>query len=396
MPITFHPANHTASLVPARSPPYVYAGSVYADTPEELLRKCSSTEHKQCESIIRSSFSDSDFISRSLQASNNGFVGAAINAYNDHNSLIVRPDDVWLAILTQFNLYVNAHAEELRHHFVAHEGQKELEIKAGGTTATYNWAQFPLEISKLIDENVTDPELRTWILPDFTTTTPTDKVVCSIVMMSTLQHYFTYKCRLMCGIPSVTLQGEKSDWQNIMARINKLPTFGDEVEEWYNLLVPVISRFVTAFDDPSSEANLDFWQKIAHRSGGGSGPRYLSGWITAFCFWGEQGQDLRGKAIMHYGRGPSQELSLDGVLYHHVDMDDVPPGWAAVPVKVDDNGYEYRARMISGSVGIRVSSSGEPTADGSVGKDTLQPEVGWWMIKMKSESQEVEVPFGFY
>lgn len=90
-----------------------------------------------------------------------------------------------------------------------------------------------------------------WTIPDFLTTTATDKVVCSIVMMSTLQHYFSYKMNLLCGIPSVTLEGEKADWEKIMARINKLPTFGEEAEEWYKLLVPVISRFVTAFDDPA-------------------------------------------------------------------------------------------------------------------------------------------------
>ena len=57
-----------------------------------------------------------------------------------------------------------------------------------------------------------------------------------------------------------------------------------------------------------------------------------------------------------------------------------------MPVKVDDNGHEYMARMMAGSVGIGVSSSGEQTADESVGKDTLQPEVGWWMMKVKPES----------
>lgn len=201
-------------------------------------------------------------------------------------------------------------------------------------------------------------------------------------MMSTLQQYFTYKMFLRCGIPSVTLEGEKADWEKIMARINKLPTFGEEAGEWYKLLVPVISRFVTAFDDPESAENKNFWQKIAHISRGGSGPSYLSGWITAFCFWEKKGQNLHRQAMKNSRHG----LSLDGVQYHAVDMADVPPGWAAVPVKVNDNGYEYKARMIAGSVGIGTSSSGEPTADGSVGEDTLQPEVGWWMMKVKPES----------
>lgn len=31
---------------------------------------------------------------------------------------------------------------------------------------------------------------------------------------------------LCCGIPSVTLEGEKSDWENLLLRIDKLKEFG--------------------------------------------------------------------------------------------------------------------------------------------------------------------------
>jgi hypothetical protein len=44
----------------------------------------------------------------------NGFVDTVITAYNAHHALVIRPDDVWLAILSQFNLYVNSHPELLR------------------------------------------------------------------------------------------------------------------------------------------------------------------------------------------------------------------------------------------------------------------------------------------
>lgn len=184
----------------------------------------------------------------------------------------------------------------------------------------------------------------------------------------------------------MTLQGEKADWQKILARIDKLPTFGKEVEEWYKLLVPVISRFVAAFDDPESEENKDFWQKIAKETRGGSGPAYLSGWLAAFCFWGAKEHNLHHQAMQYYESG----LTLDGVQYHRVNTDDVPPGWAAVPVQVDDNGNEFKARMMAGSVGIRASSSGEPTVDEGVGMDTLQPKVGWWMVRVKQESEKEE------
>jgi hypothetical protein len=53
-----------------------------------------------------------------------------------------------------------------------------------------------------------------------------------------------------CGIPRVTLEGEKKDWENILTRLEKLKEYGDETTAWYHLLVPVISRFVGAFDNP--------------------------------------------------------------------------------------------------------------------------------------------------
>lgn len=94
----------------------------------------------------------------------------------------------------------------------------------------------------------------------------------------------------MCGIPRVTLEGEKEDWENILTRLEKLKEYGDETTAWYHLLVPVISRFVGAFDGPDAGENIEFWQKVAHYQGGGSGPRWIAGWINAFCVFDEKGK----------------------------------------------------------------------------------------------------------
>jgi hypothetical protein len=48
---------------------------------------------------------------------------------------------------------------------------------------------------------------------------------------------------------------------------------------------------------------------------------------------------------------------LDGARYHKVDTNDVPPGWTAVPLKVDDNGYKFDATVVASSVGIKCASS---------------------------------------
>jgi len=38
-----------------------------------------------------------------LVPNTNGFVNTAITAYSQHHDLVIRPDDVWITILTQFN-----------------------------------------------------------------------------------------------------------------------------------------------------------------------------------------------------------------------------------------------------------------------------------------------------
>jgi hypothetical protein len=118
-------------------------------------------------------------------------------------------------------------------------------------------------------------------MPAFTTTTKSDQATASIIMMSAMQKYFDYTCGIACGLPSVTLLGQKSDWEEILTRAERLKPFGEEPTMFYGLLKPVLTRFVQTFDDPDSEDIRDFWQKIAHYSGGGSGPTYLSGEATS-------------------------------------------------------------------------------------------------------------------
>lgn len=52
-----------------------------------------------------------------------GFASAVLNAYNYHANLVIRPDDVWQAVLSQFSYYVKGHSEELRSRIVDFEGK---------------------------------------------------------------------------------------------------------------------------------------------------------------------------------------------------------------------------------------------------------------------------------
>jgi Domain of unknown function (DUF4419) len=272
MPVTVYPASHSANIVSFdhRQP---------AENSRDLLKQACSKEEKRCHELLQSSF-DTDLPSAVLP-STNGFVFAAIEAYNRHHHLEISPEDIWFAILSQLSLYINKNAEDTREKFVAHEGKKDLTVTfLSGTRYSVDFAVFAHEMGLLIEQNVVDPDLRKWMMPAFTTTTEHDKVIASILMMGSMQKYFNFKCVIACGIPSVTLLGQKSDWQLIDQRLDKLLTFGTEPSQWHSLLKPVLSRFIGSFDNPALEENVSFWQKIAHYRSGGSGPSYYSGWIT--------------------------------------------------------------------------------------------------------------------
>jgi hypothetical protein len=218
--VKVEPAPHGAKAIPT--------DNLSITTAKDLLRGSCHKESQKLhnDNLIQSSFSEISADTPVLDAKN-GFVDSAIRAYNQHHHLIIRPEDVWFSMLVQLKEYINAHAEELRSMFVAHEGQKKLVLEADGLiagTAQFgvDWAKFAYQIGKKIEENIIDPSLRKWFMPAFSTTTKSDQATASIIMMSAMQKYFSYGCCIRCGLPSVTLLGTKRDWEEMLQRLERL------------------------------------------------------------------------------------------------------------------------------------------------------------------------------
>jgi len=112
--------------------------------------------------------------------------------------------------------------ENLQSVSVVHEGKKELEVWDIGTWYTLDYGNMVKQMTDLIEKNVIDLTLHKWIIPNFTTTTSTKIVAASVIMMATLQMYFDYKFGTSCGLPQVTLLGEKLNWVQIVGQIEKL------------------------------------------------------------------------------------------------------------------------------------------------------------------------------
>ena len=50
-----------------------------------------------------------------------------------------------------------------------------------------------------------------------------------------------------------------------------------------------MARFIRTFESPMSAEVVDFWQQVVNVQRQGSGNSVYTGWITAFCFWDQEG-----------------------------------------------------------------------------------------------------------
>ncbi|KAF9171509.1 hypothetical protein BGX21_001821 [Mortierella sp. AD011] len=406
MPVSFSPAT-----IPANS----FHSGITPLSSTAIFREACYSKYKSVDEFYQSSFQGTS----DIVPSSNGFVWTLTKAYSQHHGLVIRPDDVWLAILSQFNLFINGNSERFRSQFVSHEGKKELTVSAAGNRYTVDFGKLAYDMTEEIDRNIVDPSLRTWILPNFTTTTDNDIIVSSVVMMATMKKYFDYSFSLLCGLPRVTLEGEKSDWEDILGRLEKLKEYDIRTIAWYHLLKPVISRFVKAFDIPHGPEYLDFWNRIVHEIQGGCSPLYLSGWATAFVAFDEGGkwighslvnesyysEDLASLSASDFFAKHTRKneiflspfdfeempkienIVLDGAPYHYVTSNQVPNGYAEVDVTIDDNGVAIPSKMVAGHVGIQISSSGDKTLSSTGERDTVGPAAGWWIFSTLPEDK---------
>ncbi|KAJ0313047.1 hypothetical protein Brms1b_007422 [Colletotrichum noveboracense] len=178
--------------------------------------------------------------------------------------------------------------------------------------------------------------------------------------MGAMQNYFSYEAQLRCGLPSVTLQGDVADYEDILARLHKIEEFGDEPKQFVKLMRPILEHMIMSFDTPDSPQVEVFWNKVATFHSRGSGGDHVSGWLGVFSFWSASGQTVMGSS------GDWQPSIVDGVPRMKVLMSEFAAGYASVPVIIIEPGTTHHCTMSAGSIGIQAArdSSGGNFDDG--------------------------------
>jgi hypothetical protein len=301
-----------------------------------------------------------------------GFAANCVKAYNEHHHLVIDPNAVWLAIMTQMSVYINLFPEQLRSKFVKHSDKKELVVRTGGTLRTADYEYIGNQMAEKMKEHLVDESIVEWAIPNFSTTTPTDRAVGSMVLMCGLQKFFKYKAVLKCGLPKVTILGTVEDWEFVRVRAYQawhkynMPE-NNYMQKWHEMLTKVLGHFVkTAQKSP----DLDFWNKMCSFQSRGSGTHWLAGWITCFSVFDANNKwvgDLH--EINHCGKKIVSEWPI-------VDIADLNTATVSCDLLVDDNGTEYNTTITAGVCARQQTAEMRPSSA--------------WMLTLREPTEKQE------
>jgi len=151
--------------------------------------------------------------------------------------------------------------------------------------------------------------------------------------------------------------------KKIRSRVDRLATWNiPTLNSWSQVLGHVLDHFVDAFQGKN---DTDWWNRIVHETGGGSGPSYIEGWILAFIPFNDAGN-----CVLYSLEDIEKKKS-----YGKMDTNDVPLSAVEVPVKIDDNGKIYKTIFYGGLLVCQIE------------KDAIRPSLDWALIDITNPKE---------
>jgi hypothetical protein len=318
VPATYH-------TVRIQNLPPVKAGYQYSVTaPQETWKRKKCNHYQACNCNV---LHYSENCTANTYSHSNSFYGAFVQAYNNHEDLILSPDDVWMIVCLHFSKYINENAEKMRHLFVSHQGQKSLTVTTHNQLDESEWDEFFTLIIQAIKTNTLD-NVTDKLKCDFSTTTPFETMMSTVAIMDSFKKYFSYgRCIPCCGINQVKFMGTLADWEKVRSKVQALKAYAGckGWEKYVDELVPILDQFVNTYN---GKVDVDFWNKvmnITHGRIGSGSTSYVSGWILSF-----------------FG------------IYNKVDTGDIPSYSFEVPINIDNKltGQKKTVQLIGGFGGV--------------------------------------------
>jgi hypothetical protein len=258
--------------------------------------------------------------SYTIYPARDSLIRGSIEAGIQHQHLAIRPDDVWLTILSQMNFYLKRHRMEkvVLDKFDNIQGNSHFMF----VSLVFMVPDYPFAL-EMRQRNKTG-WLIDWIQPGFSTTTGDDKFTADFQLMATSTPASEPGLSPTCGfgIPSITLLGTPKDWETLLRKLDRFREFGEELARYGTNLRPILSRMLATFKDPNSYNIRQFWSNmIIPERVQCNKSTVLSGWINGFHLWDQNGTLL---STISGSREGLPSVVLDDVAYPWQDSTQLP------------------------------------------------------------------------
>lgn len=237
-----------------------------------------------------------------------GIFGLFFSAYCSHKNIILRPDDIWFHILEQIQIIINDNPENLRKYFVEHMEKESIVVEFGSDFKfdSEYIGKFIEQINEKINSKVKGDFVQI-TNSNFTTTSSFDKTLYNITTMISMKEYFDYNLEISCGIKKIYFGGDLEDWQKIITNLHKLKSFGSEISNYVNNIIPIIDEFINAFN---GNPNIGFINRAIRKDAEMAGhlksngyfigsnekpydiKKYVDGWIKDLYWFGDKSDIL--------------------------------------------------------------------------------------------------------
>ena len=264
-----------------------------------------------------------------------------------------------------------------REKYVNHDEDMELKLDVPATPSYKQWIKIVQGFVTEIDENTVEDTCKL-LECDFTNSSLTERIATKIAIMDVCKNYFEYCMQTKCGFPEITMDGTKEDWIKLKQKTDQLlqtkvdNKFG---EDWGKALLPLLDRFIAAFD---GDIDCVFWNSMIKRGA----PRGESGAITWYSGWfnilfpiidGKWNNDC-----VPYSK--SEQYVKDGLKNRAKSgQSQYPMGVSSAPVTWNRLGQIIHCKFIAGFVGFKQDSKTKE----------ICPNVAWFIGEGMS-NEEIE------
>lgn len=319
---------------------------------------------------------------RLIYTRDNGFIETLQYCYDEHRPLKLSPDHIWTLICQATSIHINQHYDSLKNIIFTDEKKEELIIR--NDSLENNARYWGTLIKDFCNEtkNHTRNDLYDFFVPNFSTTTPVQTTVYQITLLESYKKKFSYVGETGCGIPQITITGNKEDWIWIFDHLSDLDKLG--LTWWGKELRPIIKEFINVFDD---KINVSFWDSI-YKDAAEYGAFYISGWIIKFFpYLPTTGEDFLG--YTSEGKGKYELVYRLNPYLHGNDYklstlgtESFPSGLSQIDIKWINyfNRTTKKMEAYSGFFGVKQSQD-----------KTLEPFISWLVCKKDTSKVKMDV-----